>query len=253
MFYLLIITVFVIVLAFHGALLLWVTKLFKIENPTYKKNLIVSGSTDVSGTFLIFILVIFGLYSNLFANLISVILVFLVFHNYLRKYYQTAWKKSLKIYTVFIIFSLILAPLIVFSIRGFIMSPYLVSGDAMNPTYLNGDYLIAQKIYKDISRTDIVVINLKSQPEVSIIERVVGLPGEKVEIKNGKVLINEQNLDETYIIGSTSGETSVVLSENQYFILGDNRDNSFDSRNFGPIDKSRIKGKIFYRVGNFNN
>ena len=85
-------------------------------------------------------------------------------------------------------------------------------------------------------------------PSKFFIERIIGLPSEKVDIQGGKVLINGQVLNESYYNGETLPDSSLTLEQDQYFVLGDNRMKSSDSRIWGPITKSSIQGKIFYKV-----
>lgn len=118
----------------------------------------------------------------------------------------------------------------------------------MSPTYNNGDYLLINKFSKDFSRSDVVVFRYEKQPGTLFIKRIIGLPSEKVEIRGGKVFINGQVLNETYYNRETTGDASVTLGQDQYFVLGDNRNKSFDSRSFGPITKSSVEGKVFYKV-----
>ena len=118
----------------------------------------------------------------------------------------------------------------------------------MSPTYNNGDYLLINKFNKDFSRGDVVIFRTEKQPTSFLINRIIGLPSEKVEIRGGKVFINDQILNETYYSGETLPDSSVTLGQDQYFVMGDNRTKSFDSRSFGPISKSSIEGIIFYKV-----
>ena len=228
-----------------GGILFWITKLFKLENSSYKKSLIIlilSGL--VSGVIrLVFGVVNLGILSSILATIGS----FLVFHYFLKKYYQNSWKKSLGIYVVFGIISVIASLIIVVSIRLFVAEPFVVSGKAMSPTYNSGDYLFINKLSKSFNRGDVVIVRLQQQ-NIFVIKRIIGLPTEKVEIKNGEVIINGQVLSETYYNGSTLGDTSVTLSQDQFFVLGDNRNESYDSRNFGPVSLSGITGKVFFEV-----
>lgn len=136
--------------------------------------------------------------------------------------------------------------LIVVLIRTFIITPVRVDGDSMKNTLKNGDILLLYKL-GSINRFDIIVLDEEKDNE-KIIKRVIGLPGETVAIKKGKIYINDKVIDDEYAYGETSDYDKVTLEDDEYFILGDNRLISKDSRYFGPIKKSEIKGKIVFRL-----
>lgn len=136
--------------------------------------------------------------------------------------------------------------LVVVLIRTFIITPVRVDGDSMKNTLKNGDILLLYKL-GSINRLDIIVLDEEKDNE-KIIKRVIGLPGETVAIKKGKIYINYKVIDDKYAYGETSDYDKVTLEDDEYFILGDNRLISKDSRYFGPIKKSEIKGKIVFRL-----
>ena len=136
--------------------------------------------------------------------------------------------------------------LVVVLIRTFIITPVRVDGDSMKNTLKNGDILLLYKL-GSINRFDIIVLDEEKDNE-KIIKRVIGLPGETVAIKKGKIYINDKVIDDEYAYGETSDYDKVTLEDEEYFILGDNRLISKDSRYFGPIKKSEIKGKIVFRL-----
>ena len=140
----------------------------------------------------------------------------------------------------------IIIVLVVVLIRTFIITPVRVDGDSMKNTLENGDILLLYKL-GSINRLDIIVLNEEKDNE-KIIKRVIGLPGETVAIKKGKIYINDKVIDDEYAYGETSDYDKVTLEDDEYFILGDNRLISKDSRYFGPIKKSEIKGKIVFRL-----
>lgn len=135
---------------------------------------------------------------------------------------------------------------VVVLIRTFIITPVRVDGDSMKNTLKNGDILLLYKL-GSINRLDIIVLDEEKDNE-KIIKRVIGLPGETVAIKKGKIYINDKVIDDEYAYGETSDYDKVTLEDEEYFILGDNRLISKDSRYFGPIKKSEIKGKIVFRL-----
>lgn len=239
------IVILVVSLFIGGSILLLVTKLFKIDNASYKKSLSV---LFFSGVAAVLVRVIFSLINLGALSLVIVIVAsFFAFHYFLQRYYQNTWKKSLGIYIIFNTIALIASLLIFIPTRLYIISTSSVTGEAMSPTYNNGDYLLINKFDKRFSRGDVVVFRLDKSKGVLSIKRIVGLPSEKVEIKNGEVFINGQILNENYSTGATLGDMSVTLANDQYFVLGDNREKSSDSRISGPITKSSIEGVVFYK------
>lgn len=135
---------------------------------------------------------------------------------------------------------------VVVLIRTFIITPVRVDGDSMKNTLKNGDILLLYKL-SSINRFDIIVLDEEKDNE-KIIKRVIGMPGETIAIKKGKIYINDKVIDDEYAYGETSDFDKVTLADNEYFILGDNRLISKDSRYFGPIKESEIKGKIVFRL-----
>lgn len=135
---------------------------------------------------------------------------------------------------------------VVVLIRTFIITPVRVDGDSMKNTLKNGDILLLYKL-SNIDRLDIIVLDEEKDNE-KIIKRVIGLPGETVAIKKGKIYINDKVIDDEYAYGETSDYNKVTLKDDEYFILGDNRLISKDSRYFGPIKDNEIKGKIVFRL-----
>ena len=135
---------------------------------------------------------------------------------------------------------------VVVLIRTFIITPVRVDGDSMKNTLKNGDILLLYKL-SSINRFDIIVLDEEKDNE-KIIKRVIGMPGETVAIKKGKIYINDKVIDDEYAYGETSDYNKVTLRDNEYFILGDNRLISKDSRYFGPIKENEIKGKIVFRL-----
>ena len=135
---------------------------------------------------------------------------------------------------------------VVVLIRTFIITPVRVDGDSMKNTLKNGDILLLYKL-SSIDRFDIIVLDEEKDNE-KIIKSVIGLPGETVAIKKGKIYINDKVIDDEYAYGQTSDYNKVTLKDDEYFILGDNRLISKDSRYFGPIKDNEIKGKIVFRL-----
>lgn len=144
--------------------------------------------------------------------------------------------------------------LVVVLIRSFLFTPIKVNGTSMNPTLKDGDFMIVNKISK-VDRFDIVVIKSKKSKEV-LIKRVIGMPGETIEISDGIIYINGKKLKDKYGKGKTNDIAAIDIGDNEYYVLGDNREVSLDSRYFGSFKDSEIFGTTrltifpFNRIGN---
>ncbi|MBI2113250.1 MAG: signal peptidase I [Candidatus Wildermuthbacteria bacterium] len=152
---------------------------------------------------------------------------------------------------------LIIALLIVLPIRAFVFQPFLVRGASMEPNFHNGDYLIVDELsyrFRDPSRGEVVVLRFPGNPSQNYIKRIIGLPGETVEVKDGKVFITRESksteLDEEYLSSwlETPGSLKKNLGEKEYFVMGDNRPYSSDSRAWGTLEREFIVGKALLRV-----
>lgn len=142
--------------------------------------------------------------------------------------------------------------IVVILIKTYIASPIKVNGNSMYKTLHDKDIMILNEYiyyFDDIKRSDIVVV--KEHGEL-LIKRVIGLPGDTVECKNGSVYVNKKKLIETYVNGTTDDFEKVTLNRDQYFVMGDNRSVSLDSRTYGAYDKKDIKGKASLTIYPFN-
>lgn len=136
--------------------------------------------------------------------------------------------------------------IVIILIRTFIITPVRVDGNSMKNTLQNGDILLLLKL-GSVNRFDVIVLDEKDDAEI-IIKRVIGLPGETIEIKNKKIYINDKEINDNYGYGETSDYKKITLKDDEYFILGDNRLISKDSRYFGPIKEKEIIGKAIFRL-----
>lgn len=145
-------------------------------------------------------------------------------------------------------------------IRYFIAAPYIVQGASMEPTFYDYHYVIIDKVSYRVSepeRGDVVVLDLPQDTSRALIKRVVGLPGETISVENSRVVIKNAVhpdgfvLDESYVaatsIGGPTGMT-VTLGEDQFFVLGDNRRVSSDSRSWGTLPREDIEGRVLVRL-----
>lgn len=140
----------------------------------------------------------------------------------------------------------------------FLFQPGQVYGTSSYPTWKDGERFITDKItyhFVPPERGDFVVLQSPSDPDIEFIKRIIGLPGERVKISGGQVFINGSVLHEPYLDPGTSTGPESFLSEGQvislkpgyYFLMGDNRLHSSDSRDFGPIPESSIIGRVVFR------
>lgn len=127
------------------------------------------------------------------------------------------------------------------------MPLFTVDGNSMNNTYTNGDLLVGDK-KAEIAEGDILIIYSDVLRE-RIVKRCIGLPGDQVDIKDNVVYVNGKALTENYIAEPmNTSDMSIRLSDNEYFVMGDNRNNSTDSREIGPIRKDKIEAKVTHNL-----
>ena len=153
----------------------------------------------------------------------------------------------------------ILSLIVIIGIRSFVMQPFFVSGQSMEPNFHDGDYLIVDEIsYRlgDPERGDTIIFHYPNDTRLFYIKRIIGLPGEKIEIKDNIIIIyNAENpegmkLDENFYIPSDKvifGNYTKELKNDEYYVLGDNRVASADSRVWGVLKKNFIVGKAWMR------
>ncbi len=156
---------------------------------------------------------------------------------------------------------------IIVPIRYFLFQPFFVRGASMEPNYLNGDYLIIDEIsYRlgDPERGEVIVFRSPDDTSQFFIKRIIGMPGETIELSGDKVVIRNAErpsgfvLDESVYLPDnqhTIGKLRLKLDDNEYFVMGDNRLQSSDSRRWGPVNESYIIGRAVLRawpVGRFS-
>lgn len=163
------------------------------------------------------------------------------------------WKDLLKdLFTLAFLIVVVVIP-----IRVFVASPFVVDGESMHPTFENLDYLIVDEItyyFNSPARGDVIVFRYPGKPSVFYIKRIIGLPGETVSINHGVISITTasgKNLTfaEPYIMNEDATYTkNVSLNSGEYFVMGDNRPNSSDSRVWGPLPRKNIIGRVDLRL-----
>ena len=163
----------------------------------------------------------------------------------------SSWAKKFGLLVFEVVKVVLISLAIILPIRLFLIQPFYVDGASMEPNFYDKEYLIIDEIsyrFNDVQRGEVVVLKNPKDTRVYFIKRIIGLPGETIEIENGQVLINEQPIEEDYIkhLSSQSYE-AITLSDNEYFVLGDNRPNSHDSRVIGPVNEKYIIGKVWFR------
>lgn len=154
--------------------------------------------------------------------------------------------------------TVMLVILIVLPVRLFLFEPFFVLGDSMLPSYESYDYLIIEKIsyrFKEPERGDVIIFHPPVNPKVYYIKRIIGLPNETIKIKDGQIDVMSPaqpkgfTLTEPYLVNKlTPGDYESQLGSDNYFVLGDNRLESYDSRRWGPISKKQISGRVLTRV-----
>jgi len=153
----------------------------------------------------------------------------------------------------------VIAVAAVFIVRTFLVQPFLVSGTSMSPTFSNGDYVLTDELTYRIQppqRGQVIVFHDVTDYSTYLIKRIIGLPGERVVINNNTVTIyNKQNpngfvLNESYLPKGavTVGDQDITLSSSTYFMMGDNRLVSYDSRDWGPLPAANIVGLVRFRL-----
>jgi len=161
------------------------------------------------------------------------------------------------LFVIEIIQIVVIAAAIIIPVRYFLVQPFYVEGASMQPSFFDKEYLLIDEIsyrFDDPQRGDVVVFRYPLDTSKFFIKRVIGLPGDTVEIVNGKVIVYDAEhsdglvLSEEYIGHAvTTGNEHVTLNPDEYFLMGDNRGASMDSRVFGPVKFEYLVGKVWVR------
>ena len=148
--------------------------------------------------------------------------------------------------------SILLVVVLALIFRIFVIQPFIVVGQSMEPNFHDRDYLLIDKLtyrFSPPKRGEVIIFHPKPSPDESYIKRIVGLPGETVEVKDGKVYINDREMDEKYIQNDNNtvlerNYAKTKLASEEYFVFGDNRDHSSDSREIGSVPRVNIQGRV---------
>jgi signal peptidase I len=142
-----------------------------------------------------------------------------------------------------------------FFLRFFVVQPFIVEGSSMEPNFHDREYIVIDKAsyrFREPHRGEVIVFHPPNDPSQNYIKRIIGLPGDTVEIKEEDVYINNKKVDEPYL-GESNHATNdghqkapITLAAGEYFVLGDNRQHSSDSREWGILDKASIEGRTWF-------
>ena len=168
--------------------------------------------------------------------------------------------KSFFVFIFELIKIVVVSLIIIIPIRYFIIQPFYVKGASMEPNFYDHEYLIIDEIsyrFHELKRGEAIVFRYPRNPQEYFIKRIIGLPGEKIQIKDGSIFIFNKEypggtlLEESYLSGEVktynTNEEIISIKNNEVFVLGDNRNASKDSRSFGPVEKSFIIGRVLFR------
>jgi signal peptidase I len=142
-------------------------------------------------------------------------------------------------------------------VQQFLIRPFIVNGTSMDPTLETGDYLLIDRLsyrFAAPDRGDVIVFQSPPEPEKYFVKRIIGLPGETVVLEGSTVtIINEENpngfvLTEPFITHKKNDSMRVTVPDNHYFVMGDNRSGSYDSRGWGTLPKENIGGRALLRL-----
>lgn len=251
---LLLISIFVL----SPLILLWCGKLFRAQNISFKNALLTGIIILVVGVvieLISFVLHIESALIDIAFTLISLAIAIWI----VKKRFRTNILKASGIYVTSLIFSVIISVVIALSIRTFVVQAFKIPSGSMLDTIQIGDQILVNKCiykFKSPDRGDIIVFRYPKDPSKDYIERVVAIGGDVIEIKNKQLYINGELVHESYVrhidSQTLSNELSprdnygpVTVPNNSYFVMGDNRDNSRDSRFWGFVESKYIKGKAF--------
>jgi len=146
----------------------------------------------------------------------------------------------------------VVAAVSIYLVYAFIAQPFKVDGKSMEPNFSTGDYLVVDEVtyrFREPIRGEVIVLRNPTNASEFFIKRIIGLPGEEVVIYDDKVFIDGEPISEDYLSGGLrmSDTPPFRLGESEYFVMGDNRENSFDSRNWGPLGDHQIVGMVRLR------
>jgi len=143
----------------------------------------------------------------------------------------------------------LLLSLVLFAVINAISARIRVDGFSMEPTLKSGEFVIVNKLAYKLGNPilgDVIVFHYPRDPDQEYIKRVIGVPGDRIQISNGQVTINDVPIEEPYIAAAPNYQSEWTVPEESLFVLGDNRNNSSDSHNWGPVPMENVIGKAFF-------
>lgn len=171
---------------------------------------------------------------------------------------EESWSSRIKNNLIELVEFIAIVGAILIVVRFFVAEPHKVSGNSMVPNFHDGDYIITNKLaatISDLQRGEVVILKNPRNTDQVFIKRIIGLPGEQVKISEGQIVLNNRPLSEPYLPPGTKTQggtflaegEEITIQEGQYFVVGDNRGGSSDSREWGPIKKELIIGQAWLR------
>lgn len=203
------------------------TRLFKLHEPRYKKALITTSlqwiSTIVVGLLLAGIFYLVGTQS--FRDLLAWLIGFVAFHFIIQKYYKSKLGKNIALYLLVSIATIVILLALILPVRNFVVQPFYMSGNSMEPTVRDGEYMLFTIFNKKYLKGDIVVLRSPASNSL-LIRKISGLPGEKIQLPSGQ---------------------SIELKNDEHFVVAENQSNEVqDSYDFGSVNSSVIIGKYWF-------
>ncbi len=163
----------------------------------------------------------------------------------------TNWAKKFGLLVFEIVKVVLISLAIILPVRLFLVQPFYVEGASMEPNFHANEYLIIDEIsyrFHNPQRGEVIIFKNPRNHREYFIKRIIGLPGESIEVRDGRVFIDNKELSESYIKHfSMDTYSAIKLADDQYFVMGDNRTNSLDSRQIGAIGQDDIIGKVWVR------
>jgi len=231
-------------------------KIFKVDHLTFKKALVVNLLLLLVGVLGIIVRLSLGMPENSMVNILTLLAAFLIAIWIIKRRFKTTIPRSIGIYLTSAVFALITMSLV----KSFVVQAYKIPSSTMEPTLLVGDHILVNKFtyyFKDPARGDIIVFVYPMDPKKDFVKRVISLPGEEIQLRNRRLFINGREIEDPWGVYGERGRTLIpdhlrprdnygpkVVPSSSLFVLGDNRDNSQDSRYWGFVERSKVKGKV---------
>lgn len=239
-------------LSFNSLFVYLATKVLRIDGANYKTSFRIFFAASL----FIFIWRMLFPFGDFFFFGSASLLNLVVFHLLLKRYYKTGFIKNLLVYAMSTVFMVVIFWAVIVPTRLFVFEPFYVVGDSMAPSFQNEDYFLVKKFDHSYNRGDVVIVSV-GESQNYFVRRVIALPGEKVEIRDGEIFITDQKdpagfkLVEDYLGNNTRNthfsNATVMLGSDEYYLLADNQKTDSDSKSFGVIKKQSIIGKFWLK------